>query len=178
MNLDRKSLTSWLVVSLLLLTGLASACGDSSSNPNGGSNEAGAADGGRASDPGGGDSGGVDAKAGEPALGGTSAQGGAEPAGAGSNAGGVDAGPSCSLATFPSDCPAVECQLVSGCAQGVCQYTPLKVCVSRLARGTFVPAIADATVGGLTLHGNLAPFRFQDGPVCQGTTCLTGGITP
>jgi hypothetical protein len=179
MNLDRKRLASWLAVLLLVLTSLATACGDSSSNSPNSPTDGGAADGGSTAAPGGGESAGNEAKGGEPAKGGTNAVGGAEPTAAGSDAGGMEAtGSACTAATFSADCPAQECQLVSGCAQGVCQYIPLKVCVSRLAKGTFVPGIADVTVGGLTLHGNLSPFRFQDGPVCQGTTCMTGGIAP
>lgn len=184
MNLDRKRLASWLAVLLLVLTSLATACGDSSSNSPNSPTDGGAAEGGSTAAPGGGDSAGNEAKGGEPAKGGTNAVGGnavggAEPTAAGSDAGGMEAtGSACTAATFSVDCPAQECQLVSGCAQGVCQYIPLKVCVSRLAKGTFVPGIADVTVGDLTLHGNLSPFRFQDGPVCQGTTCMTGGIAP
>jgi len=166
---------------LLVAAGLASACGDSSTNstpPAAAAGEAGSRASGNAGEgnPGsGGSNGNVAGAGGEAAVVGVAGQGQGD---AGEGTGGGEQGPRCEEASFAVDCPARECQLVSGCEQHACQYTPLKVCASRLSTGTFVGGIVDGKQGDLTLHGNLAPFRRADGPTCVGTTCLTGGLAP
>jgi hypothetical protein len=91
----------------------------------------------------------------------------------------VDAGASCMPATFPTDCPLVACQTASGCIANICQYSPQTPCLARALSGSFTSGGADVTNdAGVTLHGNISAFRSDDGVICVGITCLSGGITP
>lgn len=172
----RRPLARLGLTTLLVAAALASACGESTTNStpatmgDAGSPDAGSDSAGNPSSDGGSQSSGGEGAA--------VANAGQAQGAAGEGVGGMDSGPRCDEATFAVDCPPLECNLVSGCKQHACQYTPLKVCVNRLAKGTFVGGILDAKQGDLTLHGNFTPFRYADGPVCQGTTCLTGGLAP
>jgi len=96
--------------------------------------------------------------------------------------GSVDAGSPCAVATYATDCPTLACQDLTGCVGSICQYAPSPHCLAYSFWGTFGVAAVDKTIdaggAGLTLHGTLGPFRPQDGTVCKGTLCLTGGIGP
>ena len=115
------------------------------------------------------------------AIGGGDA-GRANDAGNAIDAGGADAGSPCAVASYATDCPILACQDVTGCVGGICQYAPSTHCLAYSFWGTFGVAAVDKTIdaGGaaLTLHGTLGPFRPQDGTICKGTLCLTGGIGP
>jgi hypothetical protein len=92
-----------------------------------------------------------------------------------------DAGHPCAVPTFATDCPVLACQTIAGCSGGVCQYTTLAVCPAGTTSGTFLSGGIDAVggdAGTSVLHGNIGAFRSNDGTLCNGTTCITGGIVP
>ena len=184
MKRNQMGLVSSLGTSLLIVINCVVACGGSSSSNGSTAGGAGKGSAGASADAGaanGGDAGSSDApgKAGS----GPSGDAGENGSEAGSSSGGAAgeagaAGMECTPATFEQDCPQKACNLVSGCLEGSCQYTPVAVCVNRAAIGTFAPGAADVTVGNVTLHGTLGAFRVSDGTVCKAATCVTGGIVP
>jgi hypothetical protein len=92
-----------------------------------------------------------------------------------------DAGYACTVPTFTTDCPALACKTIAGCTGGICQYTTLTVCPAGTTSGTFLSGGIDAVggdAGTSILHGNIGAFRSNDGTLCNGTTCITGGIVP
>jgi hypothetical protein len=101
--------------------------------------------------------------------------------GGGASDGAADAGYACTVPTFTTDCPALACRTIAGCTGGICQYTTLTVCPAGTTSGTFLSGGIDAVggdAGTSSLHGNMGAFRSNDGTVCNGTTCITGGIVP